>query len=295
MNEKENGDNKWWAHIFDRLNNLAYQKLFFIWALTLILFGIVFFALSYVPGNGPVPLSGDSAERFLNALYYSVITATNTGYGDVLPHGISRLFAALEAVVGLFVFAVFITKLMSRRQDIALREIHKLTFENTFHNFRESLHVVRKDFDFVMEHARSKQGVSTDDYHRLAVAYEQYANILNELPTFYKAGGGFYTLDRRREDLLREAVSRTLDRIHSLLEELSATDTPWMENDESIPRLRELVRVVHSCVTEWQRRSSHGADEAFEEILTTADRITAQFNAHLVEKPTGVNKKTKTK
>lgn len=288
MNEKESRD-KWWTCLFDQLNRLAYQDLFLIWIGVVVLFGLLFFGLSYIPGEGAAPLSGSTLERFLNAVYYSVITATNTGYGDILPHGFSRFFAALEAVAGLFVFAVFITKLMSRRQDIALKEIHKLTFENTYHNFRESLHVLRKDFDLVIEHSKAKQDLPEDDYERMAVAYEQYANILNEVPTFYNAGGGFYTLDRRRENLMLEAVNRTFERIHHMLETLSAKRFTWGHHGESLGRLRELIRTAHFCVSEWQRRSPYGQDEVFEAVLITADRINAQIETEL----TSENKKTK--
>lgn len=283
-------EDRWWTRLFDRLNTLAYQELFLIWVTAVTFFGLVFFVLSYMPGEGPVPLSGDTAERFLNALYYSIITATNTGYGDILPHGLSRFFAALEAVAGLFIFAVFITKLMSRRQDIALHEIHKLTFENTFHNIREALHTMRKDFDLVIERVKAKQGVREDDYRILAVAYEQNANLLNELPTFYHAGGGFYTLDRRREDLLREAVGRTLQRTHRLLETLSEHGVPWTEHEESVSRLRELVRTSRSCITEWQKRSPYKESDGFELILLTVDRIAAQLDGRLAEEEKSTKK-----
>ena len=42
------------------------------------------------------------------ALYYSVVTFTTLGYGDFIPVGWSRLFAALEAFNGAFMIALFI-------------------------------------------------------------------------------------------------------------------------------------------------------------------------------------------
>jgi uncharacterized protein YjbI with pentapeptide repeats len=66
---------------------------------------IVSFALVYMFPSGPTPLS------FTSGLYFSVITFTTLGYGDIVPHGIFRLFAGMEAMsgivlVGLFLFCI---------------------------------------------------------------------------------------------------------------------------------------------------------------------------------------------
>lgn len=46
---------------------------------------------------------------FSNCVYFSVVTFTNTGYGDVIPIGfISRLFACIESFSGTFGIALFV-------------------------------------------------------------------------------------------------------------------------------------------------------------------------------------------
>jgi len=47
-------------------------------------------------------------DIYLNSLYFSVVTFTTLGYGDILPLGFSRLFAALEALIGGFILAIFV-------------------------------------------------------------------------------------------------------------------------------------------------------------------------------------------
>ena len=46
--------------------------------------------------------------NFLNALYFSVVTFTTLGYGDIAPIGFARLLAALEAFLGSFTMALFV-------------------------------------------------------------------------------------------------------------------------------------------------------------------------------------------
>jgi hypothetical protein len=46
--------------------------------------------------------------HFFNSLYFSVVTFTTLGYGDISPLGLSRLIAASEAFVGSFTLALFV-------------------------------------------------------------------------------------------------------------------------------------------------------------------------------------------
>ncbi|MFG0605876.1 pentapeptide repeat-containing protein [Vibrio mimicus] len=46
--------------------------------------------------------------EFLNAVYFSVVTFTTLGYGDIAPHGFARVVAAIEAFMGSFTMALFV-------------------------------------------------------------------------------------------------------------------------------------------------------------------------------------------
>jgi hypothetical protein len=46
--------------------------------------------------------------EFLNAIYFSVVTFTTLGYGDISPVGVARLVAAVEAFIGSFMMALFV-------------------------------------------------------------------------------------------------------------------------------------------------------------------------------------------
>ena len=50
----------------------------------------------------------DNIGVFFSCLYYSVVTFTTLGYGDITPIGISRLIAAIEAFTGAFTIALFV-------------------------------------------------------------------------------------------------------------------------------------------------------------------------------------------
>lgn len=65
-------------------------------------------------------LSGYSTRSYWRMLYFSAITATTVGYGDVVPiRGKSRLLSGLEAVLGIVLIGLFLNSLAREIGDRA--------------------------------------------------------------------------------------------------------------------------------------------------------------------------------
>ncbi|ASJ11940.1 potassium channel family protein [Thermococcus thioreducens] len=67
----------------------------------------VFFPLLFFLTKSVEGLSGSMS--FLDYEYFSVVTATTLGYGDYHPIGVGRVIASVEALFGMFMWAVFLT------------------------------------------------------------------------------------------------------------------------------------------------------------------------------------------
>ncbi len=50
----------------------------------------------------------ENIQHFLTCCYFSVVTFTTLGYGDLTPLGLSRFLAAVEAFIGSFTLALFV-------------------------------------------------------------------------------------------------------------------------------------------------------------------------------------------
>ncbi|NPA47189.1 MAG: two pore domain potassium channel family protein [Thermococci archaeon] len=75
-----------------------------IWLIAVnVIFPVLFYATHSVSGVG------GTIKNLLEAEYFSVVTATTLGYGDYHPVGIGRVFASIEALFGMFMWAVFLT------------------------------------------------------------------------------------------------------------------------------------------------------------------------------------------
>lgn len=229
--------------------------------------------LSYFPGNGPAGLEGSLVSRFANSLYYSVITATNTGYGDIVPLGYSRIFAALQSVTELFLFALFVSKLVSQRGDAAIHEVHKLSFELTFHNIREDFYVARKDFDLIMQAAGEKKLLTSADWERLTIAFQHITSLFNEIPNFYDVTSDLYIIDPRREVLLLEAVRRTTERINQVLTTMNAEKIDWNSHKESAAELTQMLEMLDTLIPIWKNHSHDQSHDAFTRITNSQEKL----------------------
>lgn len=262
--------------LIEKVTTLPYTSLFLLWIGMAVGFGFLYFKLSiWAPEHGPTGMEGlGTVERLLDSLYYSIITATSTGYGDITPQGLSKLLAAMQSIMALFVFAVFVTKLVSNRQEITLEQVHRLSFEDVVHNTREGMHQMRSDFDRAIQEAEETGSLSEERWTDILIAYKQGQSILQEIPDFYDDGNHLYTIDERREQLLQEGVHRTLHRINQLLDVLSAKGIDWTSDERSMEELRELIRIVNEATPLWKEESPYEQlHEAFEDILHINQKI----------------------
>lgn len=262
--------------LMEKLTTLSYGRLFSIWASMAVFFAFVYFGLSFIGGgeHGPSQIHDmDTWHRFYNSLYYSIITATSTGYGDLVPHGISKIVACIQSISALLVFAVFVTKLVSHQQEVTLMEVHKLTFEDVFHNAREGMFIARKDFDHLIHVAQEDGELTPEQWENLIIAYRQLQTIFDEIPDFYENETHHYTLDEKREQLLLEAVHRTLHRINLMLDSFSKHGIEWSTHEASMVELHEIVRIVSNITPLWRERSPYESLEAFEDILSMKERM----------------------
>jgi Ion channel len=134
--------------LIDALSDRTVGELFRLWIEVVLLCGAAYWLIDWLPGQALVTNGTPVRPNLwglLSALYFSAVTATSVGYGDIVPAGAARLLAIAESVAGLIIFGCLVSKFVSRRQEQLIGEIHRIAFEDRLGRVRTNLHLVRTE------------------------------------------------------------------------------------------------------------------------------------------------------
>ncbi len=266
--------------ILEHLSQASYSALFLLWIFMNLLCTAIYFAMTeWLPAHGPtINPALPPLERLWESAYFSLVTATTVGYGDILPQGLSKGMAGLQAAVGVLIFGILIAKLVARRNDAVMTDVHRLTFESIFYHIRQGLFIVRKDLDTLIREVEHKNQLTENEWENLSSTYLQAQSLIEELPSFYDNSNS-YVIDRKREALLIDSAQRTLSRVLRLLAALDHKGVDWRGHEESAEQLDSLVNIVDTVIIVWEKRSPNHTIEHFRGILELQQLLKAQTGA----------------
>ena len=133
------------------------------------------------------------------------MTVTSLGYGDIVPVGVSRILAIMEATLGMLVFGAVIAKLLSHRQELLIQELHAITFQERLGRVQTSLHLLVAEFHTISV-IYHQQSIAE---HRIAARVKSAALLLErELRSVREL---LYQPDSRTDESTLETILATLD------------------------------------------------------------------------------------
>ena len=139
---------RWDRSVLSLIHRRSALQLFLIWIGMILLSGVGYWLVALVSNYGLAEAGkpvGTGLKGFGTALYFSFVTATSIGYGDILPVGFARVVAVTEAISALLIFGAVVAKFVSHRQDELVSEIHRITFEERLDRVQTNLHMVISD------------------------------------------------------------------------------------------------------------------------------------------------------
>ena len=257
-------------------NGTPYAAYLLLWISVIIIFAILYWLLSYVPGHGSdqIAAASDTWHRFLIALYFSVITGATVGYGDVLPLGFSRGLAAFEGILSFILLAVFVSRIASRKQDAAIEGIHSLARDSLFNNFRHGLFIARKDLDTILSKIEQETTLTERDWKNIRTAFRQMHTQIDNVPQLYAVGRSGGVIDEDHEQLVLDSVERSLRRASELILLLESKGTSCRLDVKCMSELESLISVTHhSFKTLFATAFNSENEEAFLEMLSRLDEL----------------------
>lgn len=184
-------------------------------------FAAIYWGLGHL-GAGLLEFTYDTnrSMTFGDALYFSLVTVSSLGYGDIRPIGWTRMFVGAEVIMGLAFFGVLVAKISSVKQDHILRQMYYAELiETRLNKYTESLDEYRKLYritsNMLLDGEIDPELTTTfsSEVEETTLFY-QVSALLNELTKmieFEISNGGFYA------DVSETTVGRIYASIHSML------------------------------------------------------------------------------
>jgi hypothetical protein len=202
------------------------------------------------------------------AFYFSLITAATAGFGDVLPVGTpARTVAIAESIGGLLVFGGVVSKLVSRRQEEVVDEIHRIAYEDRLERVQTDLHLVLAELQGITRLCRAPE---VPDEHVLARVDSASGICLAELRTIHDL---LYRPQSAPEEAMLEGILASLAIVLHEMRDLMrclSFRTPYLtRNLEGVARL--AVEICADCVP---RRYAPNMREWMDRIHEVAQDLT---------------------
>ncbi len=210
-------------------DKLTFFKILLIWTMIILIFGIIyhFFPIgnSFLMNNE----IGSRVDNIYDAVYFSFIAATTTGFGDIVPMGSFKLIATFEVIFGLLLLALVTSKLVSLKQDVILDEIYELSLNEKINRIRSSLLLFRQNLSKV----RTKiddGSIRQREVNDLYIHIISFEDILYELVNFLSRQKGkdfMKTLSPVNLELILNSINSSLSKLDRLFDDLDLHKWSW--------------------------------------------------------------------
>ena len=122
------------------LDTISYLRLGLITVLIWVMATIYFSTMTYKNHGMNLDIKSlEPIDSVLSAMYFSAVTLTTLGYGDISPLGWGRIVAVFLAITGLTIVAILIGKVSSERQSSLLLLIHTSDVERRMSSFTKEV------------------------------------------------------------------------------------------------------------------------------------------------------------
>jgi hypothetical protein len=175
--------------IFDRL---TFFHILLIWSIIIILFGLAYFFLN--GGTSFITYTQEPGKTvsLIDSIYFSFITATSTGFGDIVPKGIFKIVSIFEVVFGLLLLAFVTSKLISIKQDYILNEIYEISFNERISRLRSSLLLFRQNLNKIIDRVEAGK-IRMREINDLYIHISGLENILTEVTNIFSTTSRAFT------------------------------------------------------------------------------------------------------
>ncbi len=242
MNKKNSKIKVLKKNIFDKL---SFVHILLLWFLMIFIFGVLYYFLRNEENYIVWASKNEVITTFWDSLYYSFVAASN-GFGDIIAHGFFRQMAVFEIILGIFIVALLISKIISIKQDIILEEIYEISFQERINRLRSALLLFRQNLGNIMGDIETntfgKRKISDVEMHLVS-----FKVTLREIKTIIlgkqKNTDFIKSVDSLNIEILFNSILSSIEKLNDLIDEFDKNKISW-KNEETIKTINSIMSVV---------------------------------------------------
>lgn len=239
------------------MGNVDFVRLLVIYFLLIIVFATIFFLLSFTANqgihdeNGKIPLDFNG---YMESVYFSFVTSTSLGYGDIHPLGLSRFFSIVEVIVSLIIFGVLISKLLTIKQEKILDELYEVSFQERITRVTSGLYNFRAEIDRILSRLNGKKLTKNEteetlqnieaNLHLLSSYLIDIDKILSR-----KQSQQMKKPSNFRPDLILDNVHSSMAKIEDLISTLKSKRINW-KRKSVLENMEVIFEKTHNICSE---------------------------------------------
>jgi hypothetical protein len=213
-----------------------------VWLAMIVVFGFVYYIFTNETTYLFYGMKGAKVYDISDAIYFSFVSATTTGFGDIIPLGWFKLISIIEVVSGLMLLAVVTSKLVSIKQDSILNELYELSFTDRVNKLRSSLLLFRQNLDRIiskMEEGEIRKRDTNTIYIYLSSLEDTLRETLAmmEKPTDKNFIKG---IDPVNMELIYNSIIHSFEKINEIISVFNSGRMEW-RSELNIKLLEECV------------------------------------------------------
>lgn len=281
--------------LFRLIDKISFSQVFTFWLVMIILFSLIFFGLSFIPDNSlryTNTMIQPELDGFINSLYFSFITATSLGYGDISPMGVSKFVASFEVILGLIIYGLLISKLVGVKQEVLLEEVYNISYEEVIDRLRSGLYLFRADVTRALEKIENET-IKQREVHDLWIFFSGLDTTLINIKNLIIPGRTekYYhkQIDAFRLELFLNSVQLSMDKIVELVSALKSHKLNW-KNELLITSIEDDVKVAREIVDYLFKK---GAEKKIVDKLEELQKALDSIEKELAQKEHKEKKKEK--
>ncbi len=267
---KEENITKRLLHLIDKL---SFLKLLFVWIIITVFFGLIYF---FFANNAHYLLNTQTNSHITSlteGIYFSFITSTTTGFGDLTPVGFFRIIAIFEVILGLLMISIVTSKLISMKQNIIIEELYELTFSERINRIRSSLLYSRQNINAFI-HKIEDDNFRKREIKSLYLSFISLEETLEEIMFIFTKNttdNFVKSIDDVHTGIIANSVLFSLHRIEEVVKIMKLKDVSW-QTDRNIHHLEKIIILIEDIFSEIRKKKILSND-VFDNLKTEKRNI----------------------